>query len=155
MKKTTLLLFAGMFFLTVTAMAGEKKEYNPGAKVSELFKKDFPDATNITWEKRVSDVNVVHFNLFGKNQDAYYTEDGDLLGQGWYINVSEAPDFVKTAAVTKQKGEIKTVYLFLSPEDFPVYYARMAAGTKEVSVRINSYGEASKVWKKKRTGLFN
>jgi hypothetical protein len=154
MKKFIILSFIVLFSLTATAFATDKAGALPDKRIAETFNNDFPLAKNLSWTEK-GDVLIAHFVQNDKAQDAYYNRDGEFLGQGWYTEFKDVADIIKKKILLSQGAAVKNIYLFLPPVDFPVYYATIADNGKELIRRVDSYGEVSTVWKKRKNNFIN
>lgn len=154
MKKGFFILSFCILSLTSAVFAGSKTGINPGKKIAETFKNDFPAATVVSWTENKDEVLVAHFVQNDKVQDAYYRYDGEFLGQGWFIDFNGVPDIIKKGIFSSQSvKEVKSVYVFLPAEGFPVYYATLETTNKTLIKEVNSYGESFIVSRKAKTSF--
>jgi hypothetical protein len=152
MKKTFFLLSICMLGLTGAALAGNNEGINPGKKITENFRTDFPGATTISWSENSNEILVAHFVQNSKAQDAYYKSDGEFLGQGWFVDFNEVAPIIKTGILSRQTvKEVRSVYVFLPAEGFPVYYATLETASKTLIKEVNSYGDSFIVSRKAKT----
>jgi hypothetical protein len=106
MKKKILVLLLSVS--SVMAMA------NPGddvtAAVSKSFETKFGKSTPVSW-KHIEDMYVGYFILNGQNMDAYFFDNGELLGTGKTIEKNTMDEKTKAAISKKFEGcWIQVVY---------------------------------------------
>jgi hypothetical protein len=148
MKKFLVLLSATVIALTSSSF-GTNENGEPNKQIINKFKADFPSAENLIWTID-QHVHVARFVNNDKLELAYYSFDGEYLGQIWRITLDETPANVKTEILKGITAEqVKTVNLFFPPEGYPKYVAVMAVQGKKIIKQVDSYGQSSIVLKKR------
>jgi hypothetical protein len=148
MKKILVLLSAAVITLTLNSFS-KKENGEPNKEIINTFKADFPSAENVIWTID-QNVHVARFVNNGRSQLAYYSFDGEYLGQIWRITLDETPANVKTEILKNITSEqVKIVNLFFPPEGYPKYVAIITVHDKKIIKQVDSYGQSSIVLKKR------
>ena len=107
MKKTFLLavILIVASFVSSTAFAGEGPVVPE--KIERSFKENFPDVTEITWQKK-DDLCIAEFKENTIKHFAYFDADATLLGVLRYINTDYLP-FKTISALKSKYGEFNTL----------------------------------------------
>lgn len=99
MKKKILVLLLSVS--SVMAMA------NPGDDVTSTVRKSFEakfgKSTQVSW-KHIEDMYVGYFNLNGQNMNAYFYDNGELMGTGRTIEKNKMDEKTKAAISKKFEG---------------------------------------------------
>src|SRR6188768_3327946 len=118
MKKILVLLSAAVITLTLSSYTAIDNG-KPNKQIINTFKENFPLAENVIWSVEQT-VHVAKFVNNDRAELAFYSIDGDYLGQIWRITLDETPANVKTEILKGIKSEqVKTVNLFFPPEGYP------------------------------------
>jgi hypothetical protein len=148
MKKFLVLVSAAILTLTISSFA-TKENGEPGKQIINTFKKDFPFAENVIWSIDQK-IHVARFVNNDKTELAYYSSEGEFLGQIWKITLDETPANVKTEILKGiRSDQVKAVNLFFPPEGYPKYVAVTVVGNKKIIKQVDSYGQSSTVSKKR------
>jgi len=148
MKKIFVLLSAAVITLTLSSYTAIDNG-KPNKQIINTFKENFPLAENVIWSVEQT-VHVAKFVNNDRAELAFYSIDGDYLGQIWRITLDETPANVKTEILKGIKSEqVKTVNLFFPPEGYPKYVAITVVGSKKITKQVDSYGETTTVSKKR------
>lgn len=154
MKKIILstIMFAA---ITVSAMAsGTKKVAVPGL-VDGAFRSDFIGAKNVTWSiyKQYYRATFVEGN---KQYTAYYTDDGELVGDTYDIAFNKLPATAQRHILEKY-GDYKIdetmqyvdeqpdddIYIVGSPFDDTVYFVALEKDNQQKILEVTSDGNVS------------
>ena len=146
MKKFFTLLSAAMITLTLSSFANNSE---PGKPVIKTFQENFPLASNVIWSSK-KNVHTASFVNNDRAQQAYYSAEGEYLGQVWQVTLNETPENVRKEILKNATAsEIKSVSLFFQPEGYPKYLAVFERNGKRTIKEIDSYGRSSIVWKRR------
>ena len=146
MKKFFMLLSAAMITLTLSSFTNNPE---PGKRVTKTFKENFPLASNVIWSSK-KNVHTASFVNNDRAQQAYYSSEGEYLGQVWQVTLNETPENVRKEILKNAtESEIKSVSLFFQPEGYPKYLAVTERNGKRTIKEIDSYGHSSIVWKRR------
>ncbi len=141
-----MVLVAVIVTLTVSAFTTNPE---PNKQVLKTFKLNFPAATNVVWSV-AKNIHTASFISNDKSQKAYYSADGEYLGQAWQVTLEETPWNVRyELGKDTQTSEIKSITLFFQPESYPTYRVVTQKNGKRSVREIDSYGNSNVVWKKK------
>jgi hypothetical protein len=152
MKKSILALIAALLLVSGIAMAGGEETTLPNKLVSQSFVKDFPAAQKASWQKDKNNIYVALFVNNDRTQLAYYTHEGEFLGQGWYVGIGDLPAALQKEALKgKRLEDLQQVYLFLSPDGLPSYYVTFIKNGKKTLREVKADGETTTVLKKRNT----
>ena len=147
MKKFLMLLSAAAIILTVSSFTTKNGE--PTKQIINTFKADFPFAENAIWSIDQG-IHVARFVNNDRTELAYYSLEGEYLGQMWRITLDETPAIVKTEILKGiTPGQVKVVNLFFPPEGYPKYVAVTVVGSKKIIKQVDSYGQSTTVSKKR------
>jgi hypothetical protein len=148
MKKFLVLLSAAVITLTLISFS-TKENGEPNKQIINTFNADFPLAENVIWTLD-QNAHVARFLNNDRTELAYYSFDGEYLGQMWRIKLDEAPANVKTEILKGiTSDQVKAVNLFFPPEGYPKYVAVIVVGSKKIIKQVDSYGQSSTVSKKR------
>lgn len=150
MRKNLIVLFAVIITLTLSSFSINP---GPGKQVLKTFKVNFPAATDVVWSV-TKKIHTASFISNDKSQKAYYSADGEYLGQAWQVTLRETPWNVRyELSKDTQTSEIKSITLFFHPESYPIYRVVTEKNGKRAVKEIDSYGHSNVVWKKKLRGI--
>lgn len=152
MKKFLVLLSAAVITMTLSSFT-TKENGGPNKQVINTFKMNFPLAENVIWVASQG-IHVARFVNNDRTELAYYSIDGEYLGQIWQITLDETPANVKIEILKNIASEqVKTVNLFFPPEGYPKYQAVIIVRGKKIIKEVDSYGRSTIILKKKVTVL--
>ncbi len=141
MKKVTII------FAVLTMIAGTSAYAETGDKVSKVvqasFKKNFSNATDVTWETSET-YHYARFLLNGKEVDAAYTENGELVGISRKLLLSEIPLKVSQSIKSEfSEYKIENSVTEVVFEGLTFYYAIVEGSTKILKLKCLSDGQIS------------
>jgi len=116
----------------------------PGYRVLEEFKKEFPSAENVKWDTE-SQFLKANFILAGRRVIAYFSEEGQLEGSIRDIFYDQLPLSVMTS-VERRFIDFDVLYIReINNAEGTHYKIRLDANGKKYSVRVSSNGNISDV----------
>ena len=143
MKKIITVLTA----CVITASAFSRMP-DPGYKVLEEFRKEFPSAGQVSWTEE-EDLSRASFILAGKRIVAYFNREGQLEGSVRDLFYDQLPLTVMTAVEKRfQKPEVLYIREINNAEGTH-YRIRLDVAGKKFMVRVGSDGNISDVDKVK------
>jgi hypothetical protein len=80
-----------LFSLLTFSCGSKKKEVEVPQKVKNALLANFPDATNVTWEKETAFEWEADFKMYENKYSANFDPDGNLLVMEYDIEVSYLP----------------------------------------------------------------
>jgi len=150
--KRILFIAVVSIMIATTGKAGNNEHKNePGKKITESFNKDFPLANKIGWTKNANGDFIAKFTQDNKSYQAYYSESGEYLGQGWHTELKDLSAIVQQEIIrfAKSLSQIRSIYLFLPASGFPKHYTTIIRHGKVVTLKTDSYGETTIVDEKR------
>lgn len=142
MKK--FLLAALLFATAATTAIASNKDYKA---VSNLLKRDFPAASNISY-KEGKDFTTVNFVWNNQRLQAFYDHEGNKIGTSRAIQLDALPMKAYQAIQEKYAGYTATEAIEMDYVQQEVYYYVSLQNEKQkLILQISSYGEVS-VFKK-------
>ena len=146
MKRILVLLSAAIITLTLSSFSNNPE---PNKQVLKTFKVNFPAAINVVWTVK-KNIHTASFINNDKSQQAYYSTDGEYLGQAWQVTIDETPEKIRFELLKYTKtSEIKSITLFFQPEGYPIYRAVTDKNGKRSVKEVDSYGHSNILWEKK------
>ena len=143
MKKIIIALTACV--LTASAFA---RMPDPGYKVLEEFRKEFPSAGQVSWTEE-EEFSRASFILGGKRIVAYFNREGQLEGSVRDLFYDQLPLTVMTA-VEKRFQKPEVLYLReINNVEGTHYRIRLDAGGKKLMIRVAPDGNISDIDKVK------
>jgi hypothetical protein len=137
--KQVILSIATMLMMGISAFAGVNDGVNEHAVQS--FKKDFVNATNISWEQKQDYVKVT-FSLNDQVLFAYYNNNGDLQAVVRNITSTQLPISL-LSDLKKDYNEFWISDLFeIASEDQTTYYVTLENANKKIVLK----SEGSSNW---------
>ncbi|MDR0574748.1 MAG: PepSY-like domain-containing protein [Tannerella sp.] len=120
-----------------------KMEYSQNVVPTELlvqkFRKDFPNAYDIEWEKAAS-LYEIEFEIRGSDYQAYYDEQGHLVMLIYDIYQSDLPDLIKKQITSKYPNyRFDDIERIIKGTDVS-YNVEMERGDVDVRIIIKSDG---------------
>ena len=123
-------------------------EPEPGYKVLEQFKKEFPTAEDARWVNE-ADFERVSFVLSGRRVIAFFNQEGELEGTIRDIFYDQLPLTVMSAVQKRFKKPVVLHIREISNAEGTHYKIRLDVGSKKYTARVNSSGNISSVEKVK------
>lgn len=149
MKKILFLTASILMMFSVSVMAGNKRNTDPGKQILNSFRKDFPHVSDARWES-FNNIYIASFKNNNRTQLAYYTDNGGFIGQLWNVELIDLPQGVQEAFLKNAiPSDVKSIYRFIKEEGYPKYYGTIVKEGKELIIEVDSYGVSSVVRKKK------
>jgi len=145
MKKKILFLLLSATSLMAIASPGE----DVNRVVQEAFNARFGKTSAVEW-RRVQGVYVGHFNMNGQEMDAYFNDDGELLGTGREIERNIIDEKTK-ATISKRFGEwdILQAYELTIPDESPVQFIFLWNPKFSAIIKVDQCGSIVQIQKKK------
>ncbi len=104
MKMKTLVFGTIMIFGTGTLFAQDMPESQVPSVIVNNFKKNFPKAHDVEWEKKGDQFNVEFEMGWSTDYEAWFTDNGDLIKYTEEISNGNLPNAVKNAIKIQYKG---------------------------------------------------
>ncbi len=134
--------------LSSTALYSFANFPDPGYKVLEEFKKEFPNAENVSWTEEAEFAKVT-FVLGGKRILAYFSQEGILEGTIRDLFYDQLPLNVVTALEKKFKGSEVLYIREINNAEGTHYRIRLDVEQRKLIVKVGSDGNISEVDKVK------
>lgn len=136
MKKLFIALVATVTF-SATAFAA------PVTKISHVvntsFKREFGDAKNVQWGS-FSNYTYAAFQQNNENVRAYFSNNGDFVGTGKAIVISDLPTFAKRNIARRfTQYNLRDAIVFETPEE-TAYFITAENEKQSVIIRVTSFG---------------
>ncbi|MBM3415982.1 MAG: hypothetical protein FJY20_05955 [Bacteroidetes bacterium] len=133
-----LFLSLSLFITMVAAKAADSSD-SVSETVTESFKKEFPGAELLSWEKQGDYLKAI-FIFSGYRSEAYFTEEGELQGSARSIFYSQLPlAVVKAVEKRFTSAEVLQVSEITNPGGTR-YVLRLDAGNRKYKLRIDAGG---------------
>jgi hypothetical protein len=144
MKKLTTII-AGLF-LYFSASAFSGTDANVSAKIKSVFEKEFISASEIKWTKK-NDLYIASFKENDTYLTAAYSEEGELLSIGRYIEMSKLPlkvlrelqnkysSYIIDPTVIELSTDETSYFIYAENEKFKVKIKSDASGNLKVESR--------------------
>lgn len=146
MKKLTAIL-AGLFlYLSATAFSSDA---NVSAKIKTVFEKEFISASDIKWTKK-NDLYIASFKENDSYLTAAYTEEGELLSIGRYIEMSRLPLRVLRELQNKYSAYIIDPNVIELSTDETSYFIYAENEKYKVKIKSDASGNIKVESKKKK-----
>jgi hypothetical protein len=143
MDRYIILLCMTALFATTAFSFSSKKDKTPQA-VEESFKKKFPDAQKIKWEKENTEYEA-SFVVNGIKTSANFTLDGKWMETESTVAISNLPKVVSDGILTAYPGaKIIDAAKIETPEKGIQYEADIKDGKKKMEVLFNAEGKEVK-----------
>jgi hypothetical protein len=131
-------------FCSCFAVIASAAAPDPGFRVLQEFRKEFPSAESVDWSEE-SGFSKASFVLAGKRIIAFFSKEGKLEGSMREIFYDQLPLSVMTAIDRKfEKHEVLRVREINNAEGTH-YKIRLDAGKKKYQVRVKPDGNISEV----------
>ncbi len=143
MNRYIVLLCAGVLFTSTAFSFFSKKDKTPQA-VEESFKKKFPDAKKVQWEKENKEYEA-SFILAGVKTSANFTAAGEWKETESTISASNLPKVVSDGILSAYPGaKIVGAAKIETPEKGIQYEADIKNGKKKMEVLFDADGKEIK-----------
>jgi hypothetical protein len=140
MKKSLLLTTLLVVIISFTVSAANRPV---NGKVWTSFTKQFAGVQEATWTK-INETYLAKFLWQGKQLEAYFSEDGDVIGTGQFISTTNLPYIINNALKNRfETFAITQLYEFNSEKSGLQYFAIVATAQKSVIVEVDTYGVVS------------
>jgi hypothetical protein len=147
MKRIIIMLSMFMTVAVTAAIANEGADINP--KVQAAFDKDFSSAKNVKWN-RDGDYLKASFTMGDMLTDAFYTEEGELVGSARNLTFDQLPLAV-VLEVNKRFGEGTVLnVLEITNDEGTSYRLWIEQANKKIKIRSNGSGEITVLEKIKK-----
>lgn len=141
MKTRTIKLIAVFIFGAGTVFAQDIPQSEVPSVVLNIFKKEFPKASDIEWEKKGEQYNVEFEIEWYKDYEAWFSADGKMVRYTEEISDSDLPKAVKDA--------IKKLYPDYRIDDvkkivtggLPTYKVEIEKGHEELDLIFSNDGK--------------
>ncbi len=142
MKKLFIAAVFAVSILSTAFAANTKKVTN---KVMNSFSKEFGNVENVSWTAR-PEFTKASFTSEGRNVDAFFDTDGNLLGTSRNVNFENVPAASKKAFAKRFPSySVKEVVEFTESESIS-YYVSAENNENKVVFKLN--GRTVSVFKK-------
>ena len=142
MKK---IILAAIILVSVAASAMANDNINNAA--SNLVKKDFPSATNISY-KEAKDYTVVSFDVNNQRMQAFYDNSGNKISTSRNIKTETLPGEANATIAKNYAGFTATEAIEMNNEqDGITYYVYLQNAQQKVILQIDTDGDVT-VFKK-------
>jgi len=146
MKKIIIALSMLMTVAVTSAFANERPDINQ--KVLAAFEKDFISAKNVKWIKD-GEYLKASFTIADMPTDAYYTEEGELLGSARNLSFEQLPLAV-IHEYNKRFDQTAVLHVLeITNEEGTTYRLWFEQGNKRIKIKANSSGEITILEKSK------
>jgi hypothetical protein len=143
MNRYIVLLCMAALFATAAFSFSSKKDKTPQA-VEESFKKKFPNAQKVQWEKEKTEYEA-SFVLNGVKTSANFTVNGEWKETESTVSVSDLPKIVSDGILSAYSGaKIIDAAKIETPEKGIQYEADIKNGKKKMEVLFDAEGKEVK-----------
>jgi hypothetical protein len=116
-------------------------------KILTSFKKDFSTAINVQWKAIEETLYEAEFSYNGEQFNAYYNEDGELIGSARYINKANMPLLIAKSLQEKYGDFILRTAIEYNNGSETSYFITMVSKCKSVVLQASPSGSLSVVKK--------
>jgi len=141
MKK--LLILAALFI----SFSSFSYAINVNQKILNSFKKDFSTAVNVQWKALEETVYEAEFTYNGDQFNAYYNEDGELIGSARYISKANMPLLISKSLQEKYGNFLIRTAIEYNNGNETSYFITMVSQYKSVVLQASPSGSLSVVKK--------
>ena len=113
----------------------------------QSFDKEFSGASNVSWVQISNGLYRFGFNYKGKDVQAFFTENGNLVATGSVISADNLPLVVSKAIDSKYTGYNKTEVIEFTMDDETQYLVTVSDGRNGEILKVSNHGDIS-VFKK-------
>jgi hypothetical protein len=147
MKKMIITLSMLMTVAMTAVFANEGTDINQ--KVQAAFEKDFSSAKNVKWN-RDGDYLKASFTIADMVTDAYYTEDGQLMGSARNLLFEQLPLTVIHGYNKRFDDATVLNVLEITNEEGTSYRLWIEQGNKKLKIRASGSGDITILEKSKK-----
>ena len=140
MKKTMKLL-AILFLGTGTIFAQEIPESQVPSVIVNNFKKEFPKASDVEWERQGDQYNVEFEIGWFTDYEAWFTETGKIIRFTEDISERDLPEAIKNAIKTQYKGYRIDDVEKITENGVETYKVEIEKGDDERNLVFSTNGE--------------
>jgi hypothetical protein len=116
-------------------------------KILKSFKKDFSTATNVQWKALEENLYEADFSNNGEQFNAYYNEDGELIGSARFINKVDMPLLISKNLQEKYSDFLIRTAIEYNNGNETSYFVTMVSKCKTVVLQASPSGSLSVVKK--------
>jgi hypothetical protein len=139
MKK---LFFAALIATTVATSAFASDANKINFRISESFKHEYNNATNVNWTLRPTFAKA-SFEVDGKKVEAFYNLEGKMIGTSKSISIDELPVGSKRSFAKKYAGYTVQEAIKFDGEDDTAYYISAENSEQSLILRVEEAGGLS------------
>lgn len=108
--------------------------------VLKSFNREFSGAANVSWVKLTDEIYRFGFNYKGKDVQAFFTENGNLIATGSEISENNLPLMVSKAIDSKYGGYRKTEIIEYTMDDNTEYLVTLSKDDKSIVIKASNNG---------------
>lgn len=116
-------------------------------KILTSFKKDFGTAVNVQWKALEENVYEAEFSNNGEQFNAYYNEEGELIGSARYISKGNMPLLISKSLQEKYGNFLIRTAIEYNNGNETSYFITMVSQCKSVVLQASPSGSLSLVKK--------
>jgi len=135
-----------LFIATLLAVTVATSAFSAEIKVSNAiekkFKVEFKDASNVSWSM-ASEYAKATFVLDDVRMEAFYTQDGDMIGASRAISIDELPVVAKRTFVKKYDGYTVKEAILFEGADETAYFISAENDQESVIVKVTDNSQIS------------
>jgi hypothetical protein len=131
----------------LTPVLAHDKNSNP--RTEAVFAKKFTGAENVTWTKLDADYQKVSFTLGGTRAEAYFTNEGELLGTARNLLFNQLPLVVIQTISNKFTDAPVIEVTEFTNSDGTSYKVVLEHRNKKYNLKLNSLGDITDQQKEK------
>jgi hypothetical protein len=136
MKQLTIIFAAAVIFLTASSFTASVPSPSENENVIAVFKKDFSNASEVTWKEK-GGFYFVSFVNDGDRRQAAYDEDGNLIATSQFLYSNALPLEVIDALTARfPKAMIGSHASKLTYEGGDSYYVSVSTDKKIMNVVV-------------------
>jgi hypothetical protein len=125
-------------------------ETNTNPRTEAIFSKQFTGAENVKWTSLQDGLEKVTFTLAGTRVDAYFDNEGELLGTVRNLFFNQLPLTVMQTINNKFTSAVVIESIEISNEEGINYMVVLEQKDKKYSIRLNSRGDIIETLKEKK-----
>ena len=139
--KNLLVTFAVVLATGVAPVLADGKDTDP--KTEAVFARQFAGAENVRWTVVDSDHKKVTFTLGGTRAEAYFNDEGELLGTIRNIFYSKLPLLVMQSINSRYADPVIIEVKEITNNDGTSYRVVFEQKNKKYSLKLNSMGDVT------------
>lgn len=136
----TLKILAVALFATGVAMAQDLKPADVPANLKDAFKKEFPKASDVEWERSMENYKV-EFDLNRQDHDVWYNASGSIIKKEIEIAETELPQAIRESIKANfpeyRVDDVEMIW----QNNLTTYQLEIEKGPTEKHLTFNSEGE--------------